>query len=218
MNIILAVYQHGKFQNYKSPHSIERKINDKQQEKTMATTEFTAGFLTAHKKYAERVLEIIKECKRTFEVEGINYINLDEGYGVGHLREEIISYGKYVLKVQKSIYDGIIKESSIEEEFAKLLDQDSRIKLFIKLPEWYVIATPAGKYTPDWAIVVEKIKNGYSQDKIYFVVETKGTNNIYELRLEEQLKIKSAKKRFELIKDSKFVAPIKDFDSFEKEW
>ena len=169
-------------------------------------------------KYAEKVIEIVKEYKRTFEVEGIKYINMGEDYDAGLLREEVASYGKYVLKVQKSIYDGIIKESNIEEEFAKALDKDSRIKLFIKLPEWYSIETPAGNYTPDWAIVIEKVQNGVTSENIFFVVETKGTNDIYELRPEEINKIKSAKKRFELIRDSKFIAPIKDFDSFEKEW
>jgi len=143
---------------------------------------------------------------------------MGEDYDAGLLREEVASYGKYVLKVQKSIYDGIIKESNIEEEFAKALDKDSRIKLFIKLPDWYSIETPAGNYTPDWAIVIEKVQNGVTSENIFFVVETKGTNDIYELRPEEINKIKSAKKRFELIRDSKFIAPIKDFDSFEKEW
>jgi type III restriction enzyme len=66
--------------------------------------------------------------------------------------------------------------------------------------------------------VVEKTQDAHTKEKIYFVVETKGTNNIYELKSDEKIKIRSAKKRFELIRDSKFVAPIKDFDSFEKEW
>jgi type III restriction enzyme len=172
-------------------------------------------FFLNPQKYAEKVIEVIKECKKSFEVEGIKYVNLEESYDVGLLREEVASYGKYVLKVKKSIYDGIIKESNIEEEFAKALDKDSRIKLFIKLPDWYVIETPAGSYTPDWAIVVEKVQNSKKEEKIYFVVETKGTNNIYELKSEEKIKIESAKKRFELLRDAKFIAPVKDFDSFE---
>ncbi|MEM5777814.1 MAG: DEAD/DEAH box helicase family protein [Candidatus Aenigmatarchaeota archaeon] len=174
-------------------------------------------FFLNPQKYAEKIVEVIKECKKSFEVDGIKYIDLGERYDVGLLREEATSYDKYVFKVQKSIYDGIIKESNIEEEFAKALDKDSRVKLFIKFPDWYVIETPAGNYTPDWAIVVEKVKDGIPTEKIYFVVETKGTNNIYELRPDEQIKIKSAIKRFELIENSKFVAPIKDFDSFDKE-
>ncbi len=169
-------------------------------------------------KYLEKVIEVIKECKKSFEVEGIKYINLEESYDVGLLREEVVSYGSRVLKVKKSIYDEIIKESDIEEEFAKALDKDSRVKLFIKLPDWYTIETPAGNYTPDWAIVVEKVQDGVTFEKVYFVVETKGTNNIYELKTEEKIKIRSAEKRFELIRDSKFVAPVKDFDSFESQW
>uniref|UniRef100_A0A7C4YC20 Type III restriction enzyme C-terminal endonuclease domain-containing protein n=1 Tax=candidate division WOR-3 bacterium TaxID=2052148 RepID=A0A7C4YC20_UNCW3 len=73
-------------------------------------------------------------------------------------------------------------------------------------------------YTPDWAIVVERVQDSKKEEKIYFVVETKGTNNIYELKPEEKIKIKSAKRRFELIRDSKFVAPVKDFDTFESQW
>lgn len=170
-------------------------------------------------KYAEKVIEVIKECKKEFEVEGIRYINLNENYGIDLLREEVASYGNRVLKVKKSIYDGIIKESNIEEEFAKALDRDSRIRLFIKLPDDYKIETPAGNYTPDWAIVVEKIQDGHGEEKIYFVVETKDTNNLYELRSEEEkIKIKCGKKRFEIIKEAKFVGPVKDFDSFEKKW
>jgi len=169
-------------------------------------------------KYAEKVIEVIKECKKSYEVEGIKYINLEESHSVDLLKEEVASYGQYVLEVQKSIYDGIIKESNIEEEFANALDKDSRIKLFIKLPDEYKIETPAGSYTPDWAIVVERVKNSEREEKIYFVVENKGTNNIYELRTDEKIKIESAKKRFELIGDSKFVAPVKDFESFEKNW
>jgi type III restriction enzyme len=169
-------------------------------------------------KYAEKVTEIIKEVKKSFEVEGIKYIDLEENYDIGFLREEIASYKKYVLKVQKSIYDGIIKESDVEEKFAQALDKDSRIKLFIKMPDWYIIETPAGRYIPDWAIVIERVQRGEKVEKIYFVVETKGSNNIYELKSEEKIKIKSAKKRFELIEDTRFLAPIKDFESFEKEW
>ncbi|HOL35284.1 MAG TPA: hypothetical protein PKW86_05365, partial [bacterium] len=169
-------------------------------------------------KYIEKVIEIIKETKKLFEVKNIQYVNIEENYNASLLREEVVSYGKYVFKVQKSIYDGIIKESNIEEEFAKALDSESRIKLFVKLPEWYLIETPAGSYTPDWAIVVEKTTDGYVEEKIYFVVETKGTNNIYELKPEERIKIESAKKRFEILKDSKFIAPVKDFENFENEW
>jgi len=120
--------------------------------------------------------------------------------------------------VDKSIYDGVMKDSDIEREFAVALDADSRVKLFVKLPEQYKIETPAGNYTPDWLVIVEKISNGTKKEEIYFVVETKGTNNINELRPEEQIKIKSGEKRFEQIPGLEFIAPVKDFKTFEEEW
>jgi type III restriction enzyme len=175
-------------------------------------------YFTNPQKYAELVVEIIKSKKRELEVDYIQYFNIEESYDFRLLREEVMSYEGSVVKVEKSIYDRIIKESKIEEEFAKALDNDSRIKLFIKLPDWYIIETPAGHYTPDWAIVIERVWDGKTEEKIYFVVETKGNDNIDNLRTDEKNKIRSAKKRFELIRDLKFVAPIKDFDTFEKQW
>ena len=42
-----------------------------------------------------------------------------------------------------------------EEEVAKLLDSDEKVKFFCKLPRWFKVATPLGDYNPDWAVVVE---------------------------------------------------------------
>lgn len=169
-------------------------------------------------RYTERVADIIKKNISEFSVENIAYVELDESFEVNIFNREIQSYDKYVVKVEKSIYDGIIKESEIEGRFAKFLNDDSRIKLFIKLPELYSIETPAGGYTPDWAIIVERVENDIKKEEIYFVVETKGTDNMYDLRPEEQIKIKSAEKRFKLLKEARFAAPVKDFDSFVKKW
>jgi len=180
---------------------------------------FNLLFINPHR-YSEKVVEIIKWKLKEFEVENIGYFELSESFDVEIFNMRIQTYDKYVVKVNKSIYEGIIKDSDIEEKFAKALDSDSRIKLFIKLPEQYTIETPAGNYTPDWLILVEKIKNGVKKEKIYFVVETKGTDNLYELRTEEQIKIKSAEKRFYAVKEAgvKYIAPIKDYESFVGKW
>jgi len=169
-------------------------------------------------RYTERAVDLIRKNIREFSVENIAYFELNERFDINIFTREIQTYDKYMVKVNKSIYDGIIKESDIEERFAKMLDDDSRIKLFIKLPELYSIETPAGGYTPDWAIIVERLKNGSRKEEIYFVVETKGTEGLHQLRPDEQIKIKSARKRFEKFKEAKFVAPVKDFDSFVNSW
>jgi type III restriction enzyme len=170
--------------------------------------------------YAEKVVDIIKWKLKEFEVENIEYYELDESFDLDIFNKVIQTYDKYVVKVDKSIYDGVIVDSDIEKNFAEKLDSDSRIKLFVKLPEQYRIETPAGNYTPDWLVVVEKNYNDTKKEEIYFVVETKGTDNLFELRPEEQIKIKSGEKRFEKLEEAglKYIAPVKDYDSFVKKW
>jgi type III restriction enzyme len=49
----------------------------------------------------------------------------------------------------------------------------------VKLPSWFTIDTPIGSYNPDWAFVTE------SEEKLYFVRETKGTLDSEERRSKE---------------------------------
>jgi type III restriction enzyme len=167
-------------------------------------------------RYAEKVVEVILSKLKEFEVENIEYYELDETFDLDIFNREIQTYDKYVVKVNKSIYDGVIKDSDVEEKFAEALEGDSRVKLFVKLPEQYKIETPAGNYTPDWLVVVERTYNGTKSEEVYFVVETKGTNHLYDLRYEELIKIKSGERRFALVKEAglKYIAPVKDYDSF----
>jgi restriction endonuclease len=57
------------------------------------------------------------------------------------------------LQVNKSVYEYVQYDSEVEREFAKRLDEREDIKLFVKLPGWFVIDTPVGTYNPDWAIL-----------------------------------------------------------------
>ena len=59
-------------------------------------------------------------------------------------------------------------DSDGEYEFAEKLENDSNILLFTKLHKGgFVIDTPYGNYSPDWAIVY---KNDNGDAKIYFIV------------------------------------------------
>lgn len=178
-------------------------------------------------RYAEKAAGIINHNLKTASAENIKYIELDECFDTNLFNEEIMTYDKYIVPLnnKKTIYkiegenkDTVQGESKIETDFSQELDKDSRIKLFIKLPELYTIETPVGKYTPDWAMVVERRKNGEKTQSIYFVVETKGSTEIQKLRPEEQIKILSAKRRFELMKDVKFLAPIDSFNTLTQQW
>ena len=130
---------------------------------------------------------------------------------------------KIVKTPQKGLYDGFMQASNIEKDFALSLENEGKVKLFIKLPLWYKISTPMGNYTPDFALVIEKknLENKDSDKKYYFCIETKGQKTKDELSRDERLKIECATKHFEALgflkPEAGYLAPITDFKHFEEQ-
>jgi len=106
--------------------------------------------------------------------------------------EELISY-LTALQVNKSVYEYVVYDSEVEREFAKRLDQRQDIKLFVKLPGWFEVDTPVGKYNPDWAILK------HDDQTLYLVRETKGTRDFLKLRTSEADKVRCGQKHFEAL-------------------
>ncbi len=158
----------------------------------------TVAFLNNPEKFCFEASQVIKGELAKNYVEQIQYELIPETYSVEQF-ENIPSHKESVHKVSNSIYDAIVYDSEVEKTFAIDLDSDERIKLFIKLPNWFKVDTPVGGYNPDWAIVTTKrdLQGNDSSEKVYFVIETKG--DIANLRPLEQAKINSAKKHFEVI-------------------
>jgi type III restriction enzyme len=92
---------------------------------------------------------------------------------------------------EKSLFDAIVYESEIEKQFARDLDNNQNVKLFVKLPSWFKIDTPIGTYNPDWAFVTER------EEKLYFVRETKSTLDSEERRTKENQKIACGRQHFD---------------------
>ena len=110
-----------------------------------------------------------------------------------------------VNKKEKTVYDYVKVDSNIERNFAQECENRDDVKFYFKLPGWFFIDTPIGKYNPDWAFVLE------NDTKVYFVAETKGTSDINDLSLsnDERYKIKCGHKHYDKFKDVKFKAPVK---------
>ncbi|MCY3615871.1 MAG: hypothetical protein OXH03_12395 [Bacteroidetes bacterium] len=61
-----------------------------------------------------------------------------------------------------------------------------------KLPGWFKIDTPLGSYNPDWVISWKQ----EDEEKIYFVVESKGSTSKGDLRPLELSKYKCGESHF----------------------
>jgi type III restriction enzyme len=148
-------------------------------------------------KYIEGCIDIINEQMRLHIVDGIVYKKIgDLEYYSQELfqNEELIGYLKSnMLESSKSPYEYVVYDSMVENELAQQFESLSNVKVYVKLPGWFKIDTPLGTYNPDWAVLFEKD----NIEKLYFVVESKGTMNIDFLRPSEVGKIECGKKHFE---------------------
>ena len=63
---------------------------------------------------------------------------------------------KNMLEAKKSVYDQVVYDSDVEQQFAASCEKNTDIKIYAKLPSWLKIDTPLGTYNPDWAILVNK--------------------------------------------------------------
>lgn len=159
-------------------------------------------FLNNPQAFLEQVTEIIQFYRHNLAIDGIKYIKLDgEEYYAQEIfdsSEFIANLDKNAVKVEHSIYDYIVYDSSlIEKPFAVALDNDPDVKMFFKIPNRFHIETPIGTYNPDWAVYLTR--NG--EEKMYFILETKGSTSFMDLRTKEQLKIHCGKKHFEALEN-----------------
>jgi type III restriction enzyme len=151
--------------------------------------------------FIELAAEAINRCKRLAVVDGIKYQRLgDEHYYAQELFEqkELSGYLKNMINAEKSVYEQVIYESGIEEDFADQLEKNVAIKVYAKLPGWFTVPTPLGSYNPDWAVLVEKD----DAERLYFVVETKSGLFSDDLRDKERAKIDCGKAHFKALEEN----------------
>lgn len=159
-------------------------------------------FLNNPEAFLEKAIELIRNNRHALAIDGISYIKLNgKEYYVQEIfdsSELIANLDHNAVAVRHSVYDYIVYDSSsVEKPFALALDNDPDVKMFFKIPDRFKIDTPIGTYNPDWAVFLTK--NG--EEKLYFILETKGSDNFLDLRTREQLKIHCGKRHFEALKN-----------------
>ncbi len=148
--------------------------------------------------FIELAAEAINRRKRLALIDGIKYerIGNDEYYAQQLFEtEELTGYLKSMVDAKKSVHEKIIYQSDTERTFAEHLELNEAIKVYAKLPGWFKVPTPLGSYNPDWAVLVEKD----GEERLYFVVETKGGLFADDLREKEQAKINCGKAHFKAL-------------------
>jgi type III restriction enzyme len=152
-------------------------------------------------KFIEQATRLIRDQMSLFIVNGIKYQKIgDQDYYAQELFESHELYGylkKNMLESQKSVYQHVVYDSDVERNLAVDFESHDEVKLFAKLPTEFKIQTPLGPYSPDWVVLIE----ADGEDKLYFVVESKGGMFANTLRPTEQGKIDCAKEHFKAVGD-----------------
>lgn len=186
--------------------------------KTIANILIKSGRLESFRmnpsKFMQEVAIIIKRTLSTFIVDGIKYEKIaGEEYVVQEIFKDDELYGyltEDIIPSNRSVYNYIKYDSNIEKSFAERLEENENVKIYAKLPKDFKVDTPIGKYNPDWAILIEKD----GEEKLYFVVETKGTDQIALLKDAEKSKIRCAKKHFKALNTDVQAVQASSFDGF----
>lgn len=165
-------------------------------------------------KFIDEVKEVIKREMRRFIVDGIKYHKIgDEHFYAQELfeSEELIGYlNKNMIEADKSAYDHVVYDSDIESGLAQSFEKNDEVKVYAKLPSWFKIDTPLGSYNPDWAVLFELD----GQEKLYFVVESKGTVFEDMLRDVEQAKIHCGHEHFKALGEDARYMVASNYDTF----
>jgi len=171
--------------------------------------------------FIQQASAFIKNIELEEMVRGLNY----------HLTEETfpfdfedfvkqVEYNQYRDTPKKGFYDKMLVDSEIERSFALATDEDDEVICFMKLPAYYQIPTPIGNYNPDFGIVMKRkqLRDG-KESEFYFVIETKGTNDINDkkaLKESEVYKINCAMKHFATLGvEVQYKAPVKEYQFFK---
>jgi type III restriction enzyme len=150
--------------------------------------------------FATLAVRLIKDKLADQLVDGIQYEKINEWYEMTQFEAEVSSWKEYLVPAERSVYDHVIFESDVERRFVEGLEKRDDVKLYLKLPAWFIVPTPIGEYNPDWAIVMDcRDEHGQptGEPLLYLVRETKSTTDLSQLRPDEARKIRCGERHFQ---------------------
>ena len=180
----------------------------------------------------ENVTEILLENLNEMKAEKVFEYEVIDGYVTGtekifevdnKINEEDFENKRRLFQAKKgsrSLNDYYKLDSNGEKEFAEKLENDENVLMFTKLKKGgFVIDTPYGNYSPDWAIIY-KNSSEISENNvgIYFIVETKADKEEKDLTSVEKSKIKCGKLHFEAISKEVKFNWVNNYDDFKRKF
>ena len=166
-----------------------------------------AMFKNNPEEFIVKAIRLINEQKVAMIVEQITYNKAEGSYDANIFTAEKNTDFSRAYRAKKNVQDYVFADGyarngqSVERRFAEDMDLADEVCVYAKLPKGFSIPTPVGNYSPDWAIAFHKgtVKH------IFFIAETKGTMETFNLKAIEKAKIDCAKKLFKSLSGADVV-------------
>ena len=177
----------------------------------------------------EKITKKFKEAKaKAIVQESVGSYEVIQGYELKRTKileldtidEEMLQKERRVYRTDANKHRAMNKyyrtDSDGEYEFAGELEKNPNVLLFTKLKKGgFVINTPYGDYSPDWAVIC---KDETGQAKLYFIVETKWDKDWEDLSLEEKTKITCGKLHFAAVSDEIQFDWVRSYSEFRNKF
>ncbi len=163
--------------------------------------------------FISRAAALIDEQKAAAMIGHITYRALDHTYDTDIFTKAVIRGrpGVNAIRTNKHLFDYVVYDSVREKVFAEKLDAADEVAVYVKLPHEFCISTPAGNYTPDWAIAFHQ----GTVKQMYWIVEIKGNMDFMQLCPAEKSKIHCAGAHFQAISNGNVGYAVADsYESF----
>lgn len=161
--------------------------------------------------FLDNAVSSINDVLTDLMIDGIKYEKIGaKEYEMRLFEEYEIHINELTFKISrkdKTIYSNLVPlDSNVEYGFARECENRDDIEFYFKMPFWFKIQTPIGKYNPDWALIKKNEKT------VYFVAETKSAGQ--ELKTSEKRKIKCGHAHFNEFEDVKYrqVSTVGELD------
>lgn len=149
------------------------------------------------------------DSRNIFELDTISEEDFNEGWRVFHANANHSSAMNEYYRM----------DSKGEKEFAERLENNRNVLLFTKLKKGgFIIDTPYGNYTPDWAIVCRKESLNSPELGIYFIVETKADKQDANLQEAERNKIRCGKLHFQAVSEQIRFDWVNSYEDFRQKF
>ena len=176
-----------------------------------------ANYRKNPEEFIRRTIRLIEDVKAPMISENIHYYVTDKYWDINEVFDQTITghIGEDVLEVSKNVYDKLKYDSKVEKQLAEAMERDGEIETYAKIPTSFKITTPVGNYSPDWAVIAKKTDG---TRKVFFVAESKGSDEEKDLKGVENAKITCARKHFRCVSGSRVgYGVVSDFSELKRE-